>query len=483
MSRRDAVVVGAGPNGLTAAIRLAREGREVTVFEGASTVGGGTRTRELTLPGFRHDVCSAIHPFGRISPAFREIGLERHGVRWLQPPAAIGHPLDDGTAVLLTGDVDATAERLGDAHDAAAYRRLMGALVAGWAALMPDVLAPFHIPLRPSHAIGLARFGIVALGSAVRLGRRFRGERARALIAGAAAHSQLSLTERVSAASALVMLATAHVDGWPFPEGGSERIADALAAELRSLGGEIVTDRWIGRLDDLPKHEVGLFDVTPRQLLSITGDRFEGRYRRELEHFRYGPGVFKLDLAIEGEIPWRAAELRQAGTVHLGGTLEEIARSEALVAHGRVPERPFVLLAQQSLFDPTRAPAGRNTVWAYCHVPNGSTTDMTEAILGQIERFAPGFRERILATATTDPASLEAYDPNAIGGDITGGRMDLGQLFTRPAIRLDPYSTPDPSIFICSASTPPGGGVHGMCGDLAARSAERRLARRRTRSR
>jgi phytoene dehydrogenase-like protein len=478
MTTTEAVVVGSGPNGLSAAIRLAREGRAVTVFEGASTVGGGTRTRELTLPGFRHDVCSAIHPFGRISPVFREIGLERHGVRWIQPPAAIGHPLDDGTAVLLTGDVDATADAFGVEADATAYRRLMQPLVAGWATLMPDVLAPFHVPLRPSHALGLARFGLVALESAVRLGRRFRSERARALIAGAAAHSQLSLTERASAASSLVMLATAHVDGWPFPEGGSERIAEALTAELRGLGGAIVTGQWIGRLDELPDHEVALFDVTPRQLLAITGERFQGRYRRSLERFRYGPGVFKLDLAIEGEIPWRAAELRQAGTVHLGGTLEEIARAEAQVAHGRVPERPFVLLAQQSLFDPTRAPAGRNTVWAYCHVPNGSTADMTDAILGQIERFAPGFRERILATATTDPASLEAYDPNAVGGDITGGRMDLGQLFTRPALRLDPYSTPDPSIFLCSASTPPGGGVHGVCGDLAARSAQRRLGQR-----
>jgi phytoene dehydrogenase-like protein len=472
----DAIVVGGGPNGLTAAIRLARAGHAVTVFEGRSTVGGGTRTADLTLPGFRHDVCSAIHPFGRISPAFREIGLERRGVRWVEPPAPLGHPLDDGTAVMLSRDVDATAATLGSDADAKAYRALMGSLVAGWDALQGDILAPFHVPLRPLRALGLARFGLTAIGSAIRLGRRFEGVRARALIGGAAAHSQISLTEPISAASALVMLTTAHVDGWPFPAGGSMAIADALAAEFSALGGVIATDRSISRVEDLPSHRVGLFDVTPRQLLAITGDRFQGRYRRALEHYRYGPGVFKLDLAIDGPIPWQASELLAAGTVHLGGTLEEIAQSEALVAHGRVPDQPFVLLAQQSLFDPSRAPAGQHTVWAYCHVPNGSDADMTEPILSQIERFAPGFRDRILAAATTTPTTLEAYDPNDVGGDITGGRMDLRQLFTRPAVRLDPYSTPDPAIYLCSASTPPGGGVHGMCGDLAARSAARRLA-------
>ncbi|MFL5778568.1 MAG: phytoene desaturase family protein, partial [Chloroflexota bacterium] len=416
---------------------------------------------------------SAIHPFGRISPFFRELGLENRGLRWVEPPVALGHPLPDGEAVLVTRDVDATASGLGE--DAGAYQRLMAPLVRGWDDLMPDALAPFHVPLHPLRAIGLARFGLLALPSATRLARRFKGERARALLAGAAAHSLIGLTEPISAASALVMLATAHADGWAFPEGGAGRIAEALEAELRDLGGRVVTDRPIERMTDLPSHEIALFDVTPKQLLAIAGDRFPERYRGALERFRYGPGVFKLDIAIDGPIPWLAPELRQAGTVHLGGSFEEIARSEGLVARGRVPDQPFVLLAQQSLFDPTRAPDGQHTVWAYCHMPNGSTADMTEPTLAQIERYAPGFSERILATSTRSPAELEAYNANCVGGDIAGGRMDLGQLFARPTLRLDPYSTPDRSIFICSASTPPGGGVHGMCGALGARSARARL--------
>jgi phytoene dehydrogenase-like protein len=472
--RVDAVIVGAGPNGLAAAISLARAGHSVTVLEAAETVGGGARSAELTLPGFVHDVCSAIYPFGRTSPFFREAGLERHGLRWIEPPAAIGHPLDNGSAVLLERDVDATAATLG--QDADAYRRTLGPFVRNWDHLLPELLAPFHVPLWPPRAFAQARFGLLAIRSATSVGRRFRGERARALFAGAAAHSQIGLTEPVSAAAALVMLASAHADGWPLPAGGAGRVPEAMAVELAWLGGSIVTERRIDRLDDLPPHRVALFDVSPRQLLAIAGDRFPSGYRGALERFRYGPGTFKLDLAIDGPIPWRAAELARAGTVHVGGTLEQIARSESEVAHGRVPDRPFVLLAQQSLFDPSRAPAGHETVWAYCHVPNGSTADMTEPILRQIERFAPGFRDRILATAATSPAQLEAYNANDVGGDIGGGRLDLRQLFTRPSLRLlDPYSTPDPAIFLCSASTPPGGGVHGMPGFHAARSAERRL--------
>lgn len=469
----DAVVVGGGPNGLAAAIALAREGRSVRVIEAAATVGGGVRSAELTLPGFVHDVCSSVHPFGRTSPFFASLDMGER-IRWIDPPYSLGHPLDDGTAVLVERDVDATAARLGP--DADAYRRLFGWLVRDLELLLPDLLAPFHIPLQPPRTVRLARFGQLAFQSATAIAERFRGRSARALLAGAAAHSLIRLSDRVSAASMLVMLASAHADGWPFPQGGAERIPDALAAELTKLGGSIETGRPISRLDELPPHRVALFDVTPRQLLAIAGDRLSGGYRRSLESFRYGPGVFKLDLALDGPIPWRAAELSRAGTVHLGGTLEEIARSEAEVAAGVAPASPFVILAQHSLFDPSRAPGGRHTAWAYCHVPNGSATDMTEPILAQIERFAPGFRERILLTSATGPALLEAYNPNNVGGDIAGGRNNLGQLFTRPSRRLfDPYSTPDPNIFLCSASTPPGGGVHGMSGLNAARSAGRRL--------
>jgi phytoene dehydrogenase-like protein len=469
----DAVVIGAGPNGLAAAIELARAGHSVTVLEAAGTAGGGARSDARTLPGFVHDACSAIYPFGRSSPFFAAAGLERRGLTWIEPPAPIGHPLDDGTAVLLERDVEATAASLGDDGDA--YRRLFAPLVGGFDRLLPDILAPFHVPLSPRRAIRLGLFGLLALQSATTLARRFKGERARALFAGAAAHSILRLTEPVSGAAALVMLASAHHDGWPFPAGGAGRIPEALTQELRALGGTLETGRYVQRLDDLPAHRVALFDTSPRQLLRVAGDRLPGGYRRALERFRMGPGVFKLDLAIDGAIPWRAQELARAGTIHLGGTLEEIARSEAQIAAGRPADRPFVLLAQQSLFDRSRAPDGQNTVWAYCHVPNGSTADMTQAILGQIERYAPGFRERILATTVTSPAELEAYNANNIGGDVAGGRNDLGQLFTRPAWRIDPYSTPDRSIFICSASTPPGGGVHGMSGFHAARSAARRL--------
>ena len=471
----EAVVVGSGPNGLAAAIELARAGRTVTLVEGAATPGGGTRSAELTLPGFVHDVCSSIHTFGRTSPFFAGLDLERRGLRWVEAPAAIGHPLDDGSAVMLRGGVAETATGFGDAPDAEAYRRLLDPIVDDWSGLLGDVLAPFHVPPSPRRALRLARFGLHAVQSASRLAGRFRGERARALFAGVAAHSIIGLTEPISAAAPLVLMGAAHADRWPFPEGGSGRLAEALSAELVARGGTIRTNLWIERFDQLPDHEVAIFDVAPRQLESIAGDHLPARYRAALRRFRHGAGIFKLDLAIDGMVPWLAGELAEAGTVHLGGTFEEIARSEGLVAADRVPDRPFVLLTQASLFDRTRAPEGRNTVWAYCHVPNGSVADMTEPILRQIERFAPGFRERILAIATTGPAEVEAYNPNNVGGDIAGGRLDISQLFTRPTGRfLDPYATPDRSIFLASAATPPGGGVHGMCGFHAARSALRR---------
>jgi phytoene dehydrogenase-like protein len=465
----DAIVVGSGPNGLAAAITLAQAGRSVRVVEARETVGGGTRSAELTLPGFLHDVCSAIHPLGLGSPFFRSLPLAEHGLEWVHPPAALAHPLDDGTVVIVERAVAATAEGLGP--DANAYRRLMALLVANWPKLQRDLLAPLRLP---RHPLAVARFGLQAIRSAYSLARgQFRGDRARAIFGGMAAHSLLPLEHPGSASFGLVLSILAHAVGWPMARGGSQRIADALASYLVSLGGEIITGRTVTSMDDLAPAHVVLFDVTPRQLLEIASARLPARYRSRLARYRYGPGVFKMDLALDGPIPWKAKACERAATVHLGGTLDEIAASERAVWQGKHPAQPFVLLAQQSLFDASRAPEGTHTVWAYCHVPNGSTFDMTERIEKQIERFAPGFRERILARSVRSAVQMEEYNPNYVGGDINGGVQDLWQHFARPALRLVPYSTPDKRIYLCSSSTPPGGGVHGMCGYHAARAALR----------
>ena len=471
----DAVVVGAGPNGLGAAIELARNGRSVLVIERNATVGGGSRSAELTLPGFSHDVCSAVHPLGRASPFLAELPLAEHGLEWIEPPIQIAHPLDDGSAALVWRDLERTAQGLG--RDAGRYRRLMRPVVRDWDLIVREMLGPLRPFRAAGHPFALGRFGMLSLLPTTILARPFREARTRALLAGTSAHSMLRLDRPVSAAFGLTLTASAHAVGWPIPRGGSQTIADALASYLRSLGGEIVTGQEVTSVDLLPDHRAVMLDVTPRQVLALAGERLGGLYAAQLRRYRYGPGSFKLDLALDGPIPWRNPELLQAGTVHLGGTLEEIVASETRVARGGIPERPFVLLAQQSLFDPSRAPAGKHTAWAYCHVPNGSTVDMTERILSQVERFAPGFRERILAMSAKGPAELERYNPNYVGGDINGGLQGLTQLFTRPALRTDPYATPDRSLFICSSSTPPGGGVHGLCGYHAARSALRGILR------
>ncbi|HXV44769.1 MAG TPA: NAD(P)/FAD-dependent oxidoreductase, partial [Anaerolineae bacterium] len=467
----DTIVIGSGPNGLAAAITLAQAGCSVLLLEAKVTVGGGLRSAELTLPGFVHDVCSAIHPLGVGSPFFRRLPLAEYGLEWIYPPAPLAHPLDDGTTAVLEQSVETTGATLG--QDAAAYRKLMAPLVADWDKLAGDLLGPFPFP--PRHPLALARFGLSAIRSARSLAEsRFQGEHARALFAGLAAHSIMPLEKPPTASFGLVLGLLGHALGWPLPKGGSQRIADALAAYFQSLGGEIVTNSSVEAVDELPPSRLVMFDVTPRQLLRLAGHRLPPGYRRQLEKYRYGPGVFKVDWALDGPIPWRAEACVRAGTVHVGGTLAEVAASERAMWQGPPAEKPFVLVVQQSLFDSTRAPAGKHTVWAYCHVPNGSTFDMTERIEAQIERFAPGFRERILARSVMPPAQMEQHNPNYIGGDINGGVQDFWQLFTRPVPRWIPYSTPIKGFYLCSSSTPPGGGVHGMCGYHAAKAALRR---------
>ena len=466
----DAVVVGSGPNGLAAAITLASAGRSVHVVEAADTPGGGMRSAELTLDGFVHDVCSTVHPLVLASPFFRSLPLADLGVRLAHPDIPYAHPLDGGRAVLLRRDVAETADALGGA-DGARYRRLMRPLVDGWAGIVEGTLAPLRLP---GHPFLMARFGLNAVRSVDALAKRFAGEEAKALLAGAGAHSMLPLTTSPSGGVALMLALLAHAVGWPAVVGGSQVLADALVADLEKLGGTLTLGTRVGSLTELPPAKTVLLDVTPRQLIAIAGDRLPAGYRRRLAKYRYGPGVFKVDWALDGPIPWVAPEVGRAGTVHLGGTIAEIAESERAANDGRHAERPYVLLVQQTVFDPSRAPAGKHTVWAYCHVPSGSTVDMTERMEAQIERFAPGFRDRVLARSTRDSEAVERHNANYVGGDINGGIQDLRQQFARPVARVVPYRTPVRGLYLCSSSTPPGGGVHGMSGYWAAQAALKR---------
>jgi phytoene dehydrogenase-like protein len=467
----DAVVVGSGPNGLAAAVALARAGASVLVLEAEDEIGGGTRSAELTLPGFTHDVCSAVHPMGVLSPFFSQLPLAEHGLDWVTPPASVAHPLDDQDAVMLYRSLERTCEGLGG--DASAYSKLVSPFLAQPQQLLADILAPLRIPEAP---LQMLRFGMRAAFSANRLGKLiFREERARALFAGCAAHSILPLTHPLTAALGLIFQITGHVAEWPVARGGSNAIPLALASYLRSLGGRIETGRRISGLGELPNARAVLFDTSPRQLSRIAGDALPAGYRRRLERYRYGPGVFKLDWALDGPIPWRDPRCLEASTVHVGGTLAELRASERDMYRGRHSEKPFLILCQQSDFDDSRAPSGKRTGYAYCHVPHGSTLDRSEVIEAQVERFAPGFRERILARHVMNAQHFEAYNPNYVGGAITGGVADAFQLFTRPVARLDPYTTPNPRLYLCSAATPPGGGVHGQCGYWAAQSVLKRL--------
>ncbi len=463
----DAVVVGSGPNGLSAGIELARRGLSVCVLEAKETIGGGARTLELTEPGFLHDVCSAIHPVGVVSPFFKTLPLERWGVEWVYPEVALAHPFDDGDAAVLVRSLAETGASLG--ADAGAYERLMRPFVERADDFFGEILRPVRVP---RHPFFMLRFAWSSLRSCTGLAAsRFRGRKARALFAGCCAHSVLPLEKAGTASFGMVLALAAHAINWPCVRGGSVKIIEALAGCLKSLGGEIQTNRPVRALSDLPPSRAVLFDLTPRQVVEIAGAELPDGYRRRLSRFRYGPGVFKIDWSLDGPIPWKAEACRRAATVHLGATIEEIAAGEAAMWRGEHPERPFVLVAQQSLFDRTRAPGGKQTGWAYCHVPHGSRVDMTERVESQIERFAPGFRDLVRERHTINAVELEAHNPNMIGGDIGGGANDIGQFLMRPVARYDPYSTPNKRLFICSSSTPPGGGVHGMCGLWAARSA------------
>jgi phytoene dehydrogenase-like protein len=468
----DAIVIGSGPNGLAAAIELARAGHSVRVYEAQPTLGGGMRSAELTLPGFVHDMASTVHALALSSPFLKNLPLGEYGLELVHPDAPIGHPLDDGTAVMVERSVDDTASALGG-HDARAYRELMAPFVEQADDLMDALLGPLGL----RHPRMLASFARYAIRSATGLARgKFESERARAMFAGVAAHSMVPLEKLATSGYALGLMVAAHAVGWPVARGGSQQLCNAMAAYLRSLGGELVTDTRVESLVDLPRSRVVLCDVTPRQFLSLAGDRVHGLYRWRMSRYRYGPGVFKMDWALNAPVPWRASDCGRAGTLHLGGTMAELAESERAAWNGRVAERPYVLAVQASLFDARRAPAGKHTLWAYCHVPNGSTVDMTKRMEDQIERFAPGFRECIQDRHVTFPADLERSNANLVGGDIAGGAADITQVYTRPIASFHPYATPIKGVYLCSSSTPPGVGVHGMCGYYAARAALRAMS-------
>jgi phytoene dehydrogenase-like protein len=467
----DAIIIGSGPNGLCAAIELARKGQSVLVHEAAPTIGGSCRSAELTLPGYTHDICSTVAALVLSSPMMRSVRLEQLGVQLIQPPAAFSHPLDDGTAAVAERSLEETGRTLGP--DAYAWADLMRPLVENWHKLAPMLLAP---PRFPAHPWLMLRFGLLAIRSAASLANsHFTHDHARALFAGGAAHAILPLEWQASASFGLVLAASAHADGWPIVQGGMQNLANALARHLEFLGGQMITGAPVRSLDDLPPAKTIIADITPRQLIQLAGDRLPGAYRKKLERFRYGPGAFKIDWALGAPIPWKAPACARAATVHLGGTFDEIAAAERAPWNNQHSAKPYVLLVQPSLFDPTRAPGDRHTAWAYCHVPNGSTMDMTAAIESQVERFAPGFGDVILARSVMNCADMERRNANLIGGDITGGAQMLSQLFTRPVASLNPYRTPIPHLYLCSASTPPGGGVHGMCGYFAAQAALRDL--------
>jgi phytoene dehydrogenase-like protein len=467
----DAVVVGSGPNGLSAAIVLAQAGLSTLLIEAKATPGGGARSAELTLPGFVHDVCSTVHPLGVASPFLRTLDLSGHGVQWCEPPLALAHVQRDGSAVTMTKSLSETAAGLG--ADGQAYLDALSPFVERSDELLPEILGPLRVPQAP---LLLARFGLSALGSLEGFaGRSFATEGARALLAGMGAHAMQPLTAPATASFALVLALAGHIAGWPVARGGSRVISEALVQIFRELGGELTLGSPVESMAELPRAKAYLFDITPRQLLHIAGPELPASYRQRLHGFRYGPGVFKMDWALSGPVPWRDPRCRLAATVHLSGSLADVAESEQAVHCGRVAARPFVIFVQPSLFDAERAPPGRHTGWAYCHVPLGSTVDLSNAIEEQIERYAPGFRELVLARSVMNADAMERYNANYIGGDINGGSALLTQLFTRPVARLDPYSTPNPRVFLCSSSTPPGGGVHGMCGYWAARSALSRV--------
>lgn len=468
----DAVVIGAGPNGLSAAIVLAQRGASVLVLEGRDTVGGGCRTAEYTLPGFKHDICSSVYPLGAGSPFFRTLPLDKFGLEWIHPEVAYAHPLDGGDAVAVWRSVERTAENMG--RDAEAYRNLMDFLVPDWDYVCDLLRNPWRLALHP---LAMARFGLMALNPTIGFARMtFETARAQAAFAGVAAHSSLKLEEPASASFGLVLGLTAHAVGWPMPKGGAQNLVDALAGYLQSLGGEILTGAMVESLNDMPPSKYIFCDLTPKQILKLAGDSLKGFYRKQLESYKYGCGVFKVDWALDAPVPWQSDICRKAGTLHLGGGMEEIALSERLIWRGQASERPYVLAVQNSLFDASRAPPGKHTLWTYCHVPNAYARDITDRIEAQVERFAPGFKETVIGKHTMSPVDYEMYNPNMIGGDINGGALSLDQLFTRPVLRAIPFSTARKGLYICSSSSPPGGGVHGMCGYYAAHVALRGLS-------